>query len=431
MNSSISRRLFRTIFAISLANVIVTLVAVEFIYEDVENTILRQELARERGFFESQIVGDQAQSWQTALITALYIPDGQSNKNMPEIFRDREAPTSAEVALLDKTYLLSIERVRQPAGLLYIAQDITLMEDREDVLQVGIVILALVMLLIGFLSARVGTRLIVQPLKKLTRHIAQITPGSRFARIEKSYKDEELFKIVETLNQLLAALDTYVKREKLLVSLASHELRTPVAVIIGALDVLEQRSSLGDADAKTVARIRRAADDMRSDIEALLKLARRADPGQDETSDLDMVANVQWAIREIEQVSPEQQRRILFKSAPPFPVVRADEKLLRMLLRNLLQNAIKHTRGDILLDLAPGHLTISDQGAGLPDHVKARWQNQEDQDIPEGGLGLFIVRLICERLGWVLRIDRSGPEGTVLNLVFTNTQMTPKLKGAS
>jgi len=137
MNSSISRRLFRTIFAISLANVIVTLVAVEFIYEDVENTILRQELARERGFFESQIVGDQAQSWQTALITALYIPDGQSNKNMPEIFRDREAPTSAEVALLDKTYLLSIERVRQPAGLLYIAQDITLMEDREDVLQVG------------------------------------------------------------------------------------------------------------------------------------------------------------------------------------------------------------------------------------------------------------------------------------------------------
>src|SRR5690606_25355083 len=118
-------------------------------------------------------------------------------------------------------------------------------------------------------------RRVVRPLHTLTQDIRRIEPGSRISRIESAYSDQELAEIASTLNELLGALDAYIRREKSLISLASHELRTPVAVIAGALDVLEQRDSLGEADRRTLSRIRRAADEMRNDVDALLKLARR------------------------------------------------------------------------------------------------------------------------------------------------------------
>jgi hypothetical protein len=71
MKASLSRRLFRTIFAIGLINVLVTLVAVEIAYEDMEETILQRELALERAFLEARITEPVRQSWHSALLTAI------------------------------------------------------------------------------------------------------------------------------------------------------------------------------------------------------------------------------------------------------------------------------------------------------------------------------------------------------------------------
>lgn len=183
MKASLARRLFRTIFAIGLINVIVTLIAVEFIYEDMEETILQQELSAEREVLERQITGPAVQAWRTAWLTAIYIPDGAVVADMPAMFVDREAPFSAEVDIGEKSYLISIERTMQPPGVLYLAQDVTLLENREDVLQLGMTVLGLGMLLIGALLSRIGTQRIVRPLHDLAEHIAGIRPGTPFARI--------------------------------------------------------------------------------------------------------------------------------------------------------------------------------------------------------------------------------------------------------
>lgn len=417
MKATLARRLFRTIFAIGLLNVLVTLVAVEIAYEDVEETILQRELALERGFLEAQIEEPVERSWSTALLLAIYLPDGQDSASLPELFRGREIPFSAEVDIGPKTYLISIERTATPPGVLYLAQDITLMESREDVLQLGIALFALLVLGVVLLLARIGTRRIVAPLEDLTRHIARIRPGTPFARIQTAYRDAELSDIADTLNRLLDALDAYVQREKSLVSLASHELRTPVAVIAGALDVLEQRNTLGGADRGTVARIRRAADEMRADVEALLKLARRADE-EEQVEEVDLAAALGELLDQLESAVPDQHARLQVHGAGPAPTVSADPALVRMLLRNLLQNALRHTAGAVRIELGARSLSIADEGEGLPAHVKARLGSRDDRQVPEDGLGLFIVRLICERLGWLLQIRRSDAGGTVLDLLF-------------
>lgn len=416
--SSLARRIFRSIFAIGAINVAVTMVAIEFIYEDVEDTILRLELAEERNFLEQRIKGSQVQSWNSALLTALYVPDGQTAENMHPLFINRPIPFSAEVLDGEKSFLLSIDRTESPPGVLYLAQDISILEDREDFMQLAVAFLGAGMLLLGFLLARHGTRRVVKPLEALTGDIRSIEPGTRINRIESAYEEMELADIANTLNDLLGALDEYVKREKSLVSLASHELRTPIAVIAGALDVLEQRASLSAADQRTLSRIRRATDEMRSDVDVLLKLARRHG-NEDEPTRIELTACVDEVICDIEACSLDTSRHIT-SAAPAAPVhVVADPALVRMLLRNLIQNAVRHTRDEVHVDITPEHLLIRDHGDGLPQSAQARLTAPAaHQSVPENGLGLFIVRLICERLGWRIAIRSDNAAGTVIELHF-------------
>lgn len=125
------------------------------------------------------------------------------------------------------------------------------------------------------------------------------------------------------------------KREKDLVSLASHELRTPVAVIAGALDVLARRATLCDDDARTVARIQRAADGMRADIEALLAVARPASPrySAEAAVPVDLADNARSVIHELEYGAPTDAGRARLSVVEPVPAVAADPALVRMLLQ--------------------------------------------------------------------------------------------------
>lgn len=425
MKPSLSRRIFRTIFAIGLINATVSLIAVEYIYEDVEDTVLHSELEEEGAFLTRLIDAPQVRRWQSALIGAIYVPAGETVSDLPEYFAGRAAPYSEEVEIGPRTYLVLVHAVEAPPGTLYIAKDITLLEDREAITHQTAFVMGVAMILIGFLVARQGTLAVVRPLRALNREIRQITPRATIGRIEGDYTEAELAEIATTLNATLDALDAYVKREKSLVSLASHELRTPLAVIAGALDVLEQRGSLGEADRRTAARIRLAADEMQSDVSALLKLARRAG-ADDEISDVDLRECVRHAVAEIDACIPDTAKRVSCDADGPVSTVRADPALVRMLVRNLVQNAVRHTRNQVHITLGDTWLTISDEGGGLPEAVRERIASTDpDAQLPEDGLGLFIVRLICERLDWRFRALRSGPTGTVFELAFDKGSSPP------
>lgn len=99
----------------------------------------------------------------------------------------------------------------------------------------------------------------------------------------------------------------------------------------------------------------------------------------------------------------------------------ADPILVKMLLRNLIQNALQHTAGGVRVWLASGRIEISDQGKGLPESyrrllVERTMPAAEMAALP--GFGLFIVTLVCERLGWQLAVPRNSAQGTRLHLRF-------------
>jgi malonate transporter MadL subunit len=156
--NSLTRRIFRIIFAIGAINVLVTMVAIEYIYEAVEDTILMLELAEERAFIEHRLDGPLEQRWSTALLDALYLPNDAPAAELPRQFRDHPVPFSGEVRIDEKSYLISIERTASGAGVLYLSQDISILEDREDFMQIAIGLLCIAMLLLVLASGSAALR---------------------------------------------------------------------------------------------------------------------------------------------------------------------------------------------------------------------------------------------------------------------------------
>src|SRR5690606_6838561 len=117
------------------------------------------------------------------------------------------------------------------------------------------------------------------------------------------------------------------------------ELRTPVAVMSGALDILESRNQLNINDQATLLRVRRACDEMRDNIDILLKLSRNKQASQvHEIFDIKTVA--QQVIDDL-KISHAAGQRITLIEQTSF-TASTDPIMVRLLLRNLMQNALQH-----------------------------------------------------------------------------------------
>lgn len=419
MKSSLSRRVFWAMLSVGLLNAVITLVTTEVVYEDIEDTNLTIGLAEERAFFENSLDPKRTEHWQTALLTAFYVPDTEADIALPHLFRDRPVPFAAEVDLDDETYLISISRTRDNRGVIYLAQDITVMEHREDLMQeIGFVLFMGAMTLLSLILARFGSQRVIDPLKKLAGQIRELRPGQPMHPVEVNSTDQELKDIAHVLNDLLDALNAHLQREKALISLASHELRTPIAVISGALDVIENRGTFGQDNQKTISRIRYATQKMQADLDALLHLAHR--PAQPGTDRVDLEESVLAVINELEASNEQYLNRISLERPHSGQAVIADPALVRMLIRNLIQNALRHTRGRVTVSLDDEQLRVMDDGPGLPASIRQRLRDQTSASpVPEDGLGLFIVKLICDRLGWHLQTEERAESGSGIWVLFS------------
>ena len=420
MKKSFSSRVFRTMVAIGILNATITLLSIEAIYEDIEDTSLTIGLEEERAFFEKKLDPKQIQSWQTALLTVMYVPDDQPSPALPHMFSGRSEPFASEVDIDNETYLISIVRTRADTGVIYLAQDITMQERREDMMQsIGYIIFTGIMVLLSFVLARIGTTRVITPLKTLSRQIRNIHPEQSIEPVTLYSADEELIEITQVLNNLLETLAAYLQREKALISLASHELRTPIAVISGALDVIDNRGTLSNENQKTIARIRHATEKMQADVDALLHLAHQA--GQLTSEPVNLANSVRGVLNELENSKDTAIQRISVNWPTQEKLIEADPALVRMLIRNLVQNSLRHTDGQVGISLDEYNLKISDQGPGLPAHIVSRLQTQSPlSEVPDDGLGLFIVKLICERLNWRLDIENDNASSAGIVVWFGN-----------
>lgn len=254
---------------------------------------------------------------------------------------------------------------------------------------------------LGFALGLVVMRRAVAPVAQLANAVADIDlehlSAGDHKRIESSrFGDDEVGVLAATIEKTLERISAFVARERYFTDSASHELRTPITVITGALELLEQ-SDLSAADAKVIDRIRRATRDMKTTIEMFLCLARETDDGLYEE---------QFLVEPLVSQAIEQHRHLLNGKSVDVeidhlasPKVCGHPQAFSIAVNNLVRNAFEHTlagQGPITILIKEQELLITNQ---VNNDTDGR-HTQSQASLHGYGLGLGIVQRLCERNGW-------------------------------
>lgn len=279
---------------------------------------------------------------------------------------------------------------------------------------------ALCMTLFAALGGSWLARRVIAPVTQLARSVsdAQAHPRPRLATgLPADEEADEIEELARAFDRYVERLAAFIDRERAFAADASHELRTPLAVIQGAAEVLAEDPELTTAQRQRIARIERAALEMTELITALLLLAREEDVELEADCDARRVV-----IDNVERYRPlaANQGTTITLDAQAVTLA-AHPALFAIVVANLIRNAVTHTRASVIsITLDATTLTVHDDGVGIDDAVQDRLfeRHARGPQSTGSGIGLSLVKRICDRLHWRIEL-RSGPaSGTTVTLSF-------------
>jgi signal transduction histidine kinase len=275
----------------------------------------------------------------------------------------------------------------------------------------------------GLLLAAWTARRATRPIAELASTVHDVPPARLADALAALELDDELQTLVDRLIASLRAIDERAAREASFSRYASHELRSPVTVIRGAVEILRDTNEAKEpAVSRPLDRIERATSDMQSTIEALLWLARERT--EDEPHELIELGPV------VERVV-ERYRHLLVDKAVDAVVergkssaVRAPLGALEIVLGNLVANAFHFTeRGQVTIGVDGASVSVADSGPGIGkgDLTEVGESFVRGDKSVGYGLGLSIVRSLCHRLGWTITLRSELGLGTRAILVLATS----------
>lgn len=258
----------------------------------------------------------------------------------------------------------------------------------------------------------------IAPVSDLARAVSGATAGSRPRLSSGEPPDDEIGELARAFDRYLDRMEAFVERERAFAADASHELRTPLAVVSGAAEVLVEDPGLTEEQAARVARIARAAREMSALISALLLLAREQDAPDDETCDAGQI--VRQAV-DHHRAAARRRRIALEVSVDGEVSLPVAPALFAIVVANLIRNAVAHTeQGSVEVRLHTDRLEVVDTGSGIGEHdVDLLFQRYYRGARSEGaGIGLSLVKRICDRQGWQVQLENRPAGGTAATLRF-------------
>ncbi|GAA3526816.1 HAMP domain-containing sensor histidine kinase [Zobellella aerophila] len=339
---------------------------------------------------------------------------------LPSSFRDY--PVGAhEVLLSDHAYNLFVRHEGRWAHIL--VQDQSEFERYELMVFAGVVFGIVLVWTGGYWLSRRLSRQILMPVSRLAEEVVRFQLQSGEApRLGGQYPDDEVGLLANTLEHYAMRVHELLVREQQFTANASHELRTPMMVIQGAVDMLRETGRGTAAEQRQLVRIEGALKDMQQQISLFLQLSRTPDSLSQSDTMTSLSAVVE---RQISHWQPLARQRGLSLTmvAEGHADAQVPATMMAAILNNLLRNAINHTaEGGILVEFNGRWLAVNDTGSGIPPEALAQVLARGVSLRPGGsssfGLGLAIVQRICEHQGWTITIAPNHPAGTRVSIHF-------------
>lgn len=287
-----------------------------------------------------------------------------------------------------------------------------------------------VVLLVQYFSSSIAASRAIKPVHQLISSASQIDQFTIETRLKLPSRKDELYKLTQTINDLLARIEKSIAQQKQFTSDASHEIRTPLSAIRGTLEVLIRRKRTHEVYEEKISGIIELVDRLDALLEKLLHLARIDSGKIVARSEAVHLSSIVSAIQQKWETRAAEKNITIQQHLPADTIVKGDKFFLELMLDNLVNNAIKYgkQKGHVAISWNENTLTLSvgDDGIGIPEkdipHIFNRFFRADESRssaVDGSGLGLSIVKKLAELQHIELHVASREDEGSTFSLQFS------------
>ncbi len=290
-------------------------------------------------------------------------------------------------------------------------------ERREQALYDGVlggfIFSVLAASVLGWLLARQ----VIAPVARLARQVShgdQLLPLA--PALAPDYANDEVGQLAAAFDTTLEHLRHALDRERFFTSDVSHELRTPLMVIASSCELLLEDDDLSASQHKQLERIQKAGSEIHELVETFLLLARGDSQSGDTAARVSLATAAEAAIQRFSALAQAKGLRLI-SEIEASDTGGYNASFLGVVMANLLRNAMHYTdAGEVRLILVEGGFRVEDTGIGVSPAQQSDIFDpfyRADPSRGDGlGLGLSIVRRVCEHQGWAIHLRPLIPSGS-------------------
>jgi signal transduction histidine kinase len=304
----------------------------------------------------------------------------------------------------------------------FLIYDVTENQRIKQQLVFGLVGVVILFSALSFMLGASMSRRVMKPVSDLAARLDTLSEEGKPERLSVHFADDEVGQLAVALDSYADRLHHLVERDREFNADVSHELRSPLTVITGATELLLTQPDLDEKVRTRLLRIARAARQSADITTALLHLVR-AEQGIDQDSSAHNVGRIVSEVVHLYEPLVGNKNLVLRVVEQDRVSVIAPESVVAVTIGNLVGNAMRYTtEGEVLVRIGSGRVWVEDTGPGIPEEDLERVfeRHYRGQNIAGkgAGLGLAIVRRLCELYGWSIQFSNRETGGLRAELRF-------------
>src|ERR1043165_8337547 len=321
----------------------------------------------------------------------------------------------------------------QNLGFAVVAEPLSVIEDGLRQLRSDFFAGVLLVLLLACAGGYFLARKSLAPIASMNSQTQRISAENLSARLDVTNPRDELGRLATTINDLLARLENSFKEQQRFIADASHELRTPLAVLRGETEVALGKERTVDEYQQSLSLIQDEAERLSRIVEDLFILARQPINTRAALNNERVSLNeaVRDCARAAQVLAFRKGVRLKVENDSPSIDLNGDEDLIKRMLLNLLDNAVKYTPagGEISLALVRqngnAEIVVRDTGVGIPAEAQPRVFDRfyrvdkaRARAMGGAGLGLSIAQWIVEVHGGEITVTSAPGQGSSFTVLL-------------